>query len=63
MLPFAGVQWGSAAATTVRAFDRRPLFSIATVNGATLALVFDRALDEDSVPDKSAFDVELAGTA
>ena len=39
-----------------------PVLSAATIDGATLTLTYDEALDEDSVPARSAFTVEAAGS-
>ena len=54
------------AALTVRLLDvdeSAPVLSDATVNGASLTLAFDEALDEDSVPPADAFAVSVAGAA
>ena len=40
-----------------------PIFDAAQVNGATLVLTWDNALDEYSVPAGSAFTVKVGGTA
>ena len=40
-----------------------PVFSAAAVNGATLVLTYDGALDTSSVPAASAFTVTVGGTA
>ena len=39
-----------------------PVLQSAAVNGASLTLTFDRTIDTDSEPDKSAFTVTVAGT-
>ena len=42
--------------------DEHPLPDLVTVNGATLTLVFDEALDTGSVPPADAFEVEVDGS-
>ena len=39
-----------------------PVLQSAAVNAASLTLTFDRTIDTDSEPDKSAFTVDVAGT-
>ena len=58
----AGESAGAEATGTPR--DRAaPVFSAATVNGATLTLTFDETLDEDSAPAAGAFAVAVDDTA
>ena len=40
-----------------------PTLSAASVDGPTLAITFDEALDTDETPDKSAFSVTVAGSS
>ena len=55
---------GAAAEATGTPRDRAvPVFSAATVNGATLTLTFDETLDEDSAPAAGAFAVAVDDTA
>ena len=55
---------GAAAEVTGTPRDRAaPVFSAATVNGATLTLTFDETLDEDSAPAAEAFAVAVDDTA
>ena len=42
--------------------DTRPVLQTAEVNGATLVLDYDKALDEDSVPAVGDYDVRVDGT-
>ena len=46
---------------TVRVTDVDPVLSSATITGATLVLAYDEGLDEDSVPGRDAFTVEVNG--
>lgn len=49
---------------TIRALDTTaPSLSTAKVGGTRIELTYDEALDEDSVPDTSAFSVTVAGSA
>ena len=51
----------SGASVTVEDDDAAPALSDASVDGATLTLSFDVALDEGSEPDAAAFPVTVAG--
>ena len=53
----------SAASVTVDDDDAAPTLSAATVDGATLTLSYDEALDEGSEPGAAAFSVTVAGAA
>ena len=57
----AGDPSGEVTATPQETVAPSP--SAATVDGATLTLTFDEALDAGQVPDQSAFSVSVAGSA